>query len=202
MPGTKIIYRDFKTLLVEPGEVSDRFFFINHRPLGHLQHHVKMVGGQRGGKAQHIVAEAVSLQMGRGNIQPQLDAARQDPFKHLTIAGDQRQQVMGQRNDHLLGFRQINKDVGRDFTHHRMAPAHKHLHAADTQGLGIHDRLIDDVELVIFDPQQYRFSRIGFDRQHVITEQPRQQAAHYPEQQGKLCIFRQPAVGIQVDLQR
>ena len=202
MPGAKIINRDFESLAVEPGEVSHRFFFINHRPLGHLQHHVKMAGGQGGGEAQHIVAEAVGLQMRRGNIQPQLDAARQNTLQRRRVAGDQRQQVIGQRHDHLLGFREVNKDVRRDFAHHRMAPAHQNLHAHDPQGLSIHHRLIDDVELVVFDPQENGFSRIGFDRQHVIAEQPRQQAAHHPEQQSKLRIFRQPAVGIQVDLQR
>ncbi|SSM31775.1 Uncharacterised protein [Klebsiella pneumoniae] len=95
MPGAEIINRDFESLAVEPGEVSHRFFFINHRPLGYLQHHVKVVGWQRGGEAQHIVAEAVGLQMGRGNIQPQLHAARQNTLQHRSVAGDQREQVMG-----------------------------------------------------------------------------------------------------------
>ncbi len=115
----------FRIPAVEPGEVSHRFFFINHRPLGYLQHHVKVVGWQRGGEAQHIVAEAVGLQMGRGNIQPQLSRRAAE-----YASTPQRRWRSARAGDGLAarssaGFRpRLIKTSGGNFTNHRMAPAH------------------------------------------------------------------------------
>ena len=101
---------------------------------------------------------------------------------------------MGKRHDHLLRLRQINKDVWRDFTYHRMPPAHQHFNAANLQGIGLYHRLVDHVELVVFDPQLDRFPRIGFDRQDVVAEQAGKHAAYYAKQQGELGILAEPTV--------
>ena len=110
--------------------------------------------------------------------------------------------MMRERHNHLLRFSQVNKHVGRNFPGYRMAPAHQYFNTANAQGISFDYRLINNIELIVFYPQQNGFTRIGFQRQHVVTHQACQQTAHDAEQQRELCIFREPAVGIEIDLQR
>lgn len=82
----------------------------------------------------------------------------------------QLKQMLGQRHYHVLGLSVMNKRIRWDFSCRWVSPAQQHFQPGDLQRLRIHDGLIDNVELIAFDPGEDLFSRPQADAHDVVAE--------------------------------